>query len=112
MQDKPIMINLGEQHGDYATLACPICGHENVAPTSVDVIGGIGNVSGLGTRVDASGTAVYATDTFGRGVQIELTFSCECQHVFVYELRFHKGQTHLRLREYPFFEYKSVIWRD
>jgi hypothetical protein len=111
MKEKPITINL-EQYGDYAALTCPVCGHANVAPTQVNVIGGIGETDGIGTRVDASGTAIYATPTFGRGVQIELTFSCECQHSFVYELRFHKGQTHLRLREYPFFENGSVIWRD
>ncbi len=111
MQEKPITVPL-EQYGDYASIKCPVCGHENVAPTSVNVVGGIGSRDGIGTRIDASGTAVYATSTFGRGVQIELTFSCECQHVFVYELRFHKGQTHLRQREYPFFESGSVIWRD
>ena len=111
MQKKPVTINL-EQYGDYATLTCPVCGHENVAPTTVNVIGGIGTTSGIGTRVDASGTAVYATPTFGRGVQIELTFSCEHQHVFVYKFHFHKGQTLVEQREYPFFEDKSVIWRD
>ena len=32
MREKPITINL-EQYDDYASLACPVCGHENVAPT-------------------------------------------------------------------------------
>lgn len=111
MQDKPIEFNL-EQYGEYASLKCPVCGHENVTPTSVNVIGGIGKRDGIATRIDASGTAIYGATPIERGVQIELTFSCECQHVFVYEFRFHKGQTLLSLREYPFFENASVIWRD
>jgi hypothetical protein len=103
-------INL-EQYGDYAFIRCPVCGHENVAPVSVNVIGGIGETSGIGTRIDASGTSVYATPTVGRGVKIELTFTCECRHSFVHTFHFHKGQTLLESQAYP-FENGQVIWRD
>lgn len=110
MQNKPIEFDL-EQYGGYATLKCPVCGRDNVSPTSVGIVGGIGNIRGIGTRVDASGTAVFAAPVFERGVEIELTFWCECRHGFAYSLRFHKGQTLVKQHEYPCDD-GSVIWRD
>lgn len=110
-QEQEIRFNL-EQCGYYATLKCPVCGHDNVAPTKVNVMGGIGNLKGIGTRIDAAGTAVYATPHAERGVQIALYFTCECRHVFVYSFLFHKGQSQVEQRIFPFFEDAAVIWRD
>ena len=111
MSEKPVTFDL-EQCGNYVSLKCPICGFNYVAPTDVKVIGGIGNISGIGTHIDAAGTNVYATPAIDRGVLIELTFSCEGGHAFVYEFHFHKGETHIRLKECSNSANKYVIWRD
>lgn len=110
MHKKQILIGF-EQYEDYVVIKCPVCGYENVAPTCVNVIGGIDITSGIGTRIDASGTSVYAAPAQGRGVRIDMTFSCECQHSFVHSIHFNKGQSHLSVSEYPYAD-GEVIWRD
>lgn len=110
MKDRNIIFDL-DQHGHYAALKCPICGFDYVAPVCVTTLGGINHQDSIGTRIDASGVSIFERGNEGRGVKIEMKFTCECQHSFIYAFHFHKGQTHITLEEYPYSDQK-VIWRN
>jgi len=107
---KWIHFDLGQDDPDYAILKCPVCGFDYNHLTAVEVRGGIGHIEGVGTRIDASGTRVFGTHV-NRGVAIDLEFSGECGHDYVYTLEFYKGQIQISQREMP-GTLKSAIWRD
>ena len=107
---KRVHIDLEQDAPDYAKLKCPVCGFDHSQLTGVEVRGGIGPLAGVGTRVDASGTTVFHSHV-GRGVAVDLEFSCEDGHNYVYTFEFHKGQIEVTQHERP-GALKPSIWRD
>ena len=91
-------------------MKCPVCGFDYNHLTAVEVRGGIGRIEGIGTRIDSSGTCVFGTRV-NRGVAIDLEFSGECGHDYIYTLEFYKGKMEVSQREMPGTR-KTAIWRD
>ncbi len=106
----PVRIDLEQDTPDYANLKCPVCGFHHSQLTGVEVRGGIGPCEGVGTRVDGSGTRVFYTPV-KRGVAVDIEFSGECGHEYVYTFEFHEGQIHVSQRSRP-GPLKPSIWRD
>ena len=107
---KWVRIDLDQNDSEYVILKCPVCGFDYNHLTAVEVRGGIGRIEGVGTRIDASGTRVFGTHV-RRGVAVDLEFSCENGHDYVYTLEFYKGQMEVRQCEMP-GTLQSAIWRD
>ncbi|MCL2349446.1 MAG: hypothetical protein FWC50_14440 [Planctomycetaceae bacterium] len=85
---------------DRPILKCPVCGYEYNHLAAVEVRGRIGPLVGVGTRIDAAGTSVFHTPA-RLGFAVDLEFSGECGHDFIYTLEFYKGQILVSQREMP-----------
>ena len=83
-----------------AILKCPVCGYEYNHLTAVEVRGRIGPLAGVGTRIDAAGTSVFHSPVRHCSA-VDLEFSGECGHKFIYTLELYKGQIFVSLREMP-----------
>ena len=106
---KQSLFNFHEDYDD-AVLQCPVCGHEHSQLAAVEVRGGIGEVAGLGVRIDGSGLKTMKAHV-GRGVAVDIELSCECGHDYVYTFEFYKGQIQVSRSERPGTRRHS-IWRD
>lgn len=109
---KRVRLDLEQDDRDeYAVLKCPACGFNYNHLTAVEVRGGIGySLKGVGTRIDCTGTKIFHASV-GRGVAIDLVFSCENGHDYTYTLEFYKGQMEVRQREMP-GTMQCALWRD
>lgn len=90
-------------------VVCPICGDDYVAPTSVSV-----NAGGVTTIIDDDKEVKPSIkiNPTGRGVSINISYTCERGHTWVEKQQFHKGQT---FKETLLIDCESVrgpIWRD
>lgn len=93
---------------DQPCLRCPVCGHNYIHPGMVET-----NAGGSITCVTNGGTTMRQGAAVGRGVLIELCFTCENDHAFAVELHFHKGATLLRVRVLDAAaDMHATIWRD
>ncbi|HDZ21964.1 MAG TPA: hypothetical protein ENH78_11790 [Phycisphaerae bacterium] len=101
-----------QQAGEHTTLlACPVCGGSNIHPVRLDCISP-GQRNGCVT-IDSNGVAIDPRyPPAGRGVRIELAFSCEDGHEFVYALQFHKGSTEVVSHTRDIHSSHETIWRD
>jgi len=77
---------------EEAKVTCPVCGFDYVHPISVRCVPA--GAAGGSITVTAHGIHRDRRDSVdGRGVVIELGFSCEGGHIFTQGFTFHKGQT-------------------
>lgn len=96
---------------DTEALTCPVCGDVNIHPVSV-VCNSPGRAEGRVT-IDEHGLAVDPrTPPVGRGVRIELAFSCESQHAFSQIFHFTKGATTLEVAIAERPDPRTTIWRS
>ena len=99
-------------HAGGRVLECPICGGENIHPVRLSCTSP-GRREGM-VSIDGSGVSIDPRhQPHGRGVRIELEFTCENNgHAFAYTLQFHKGATLLVTALRGERDWRPTIWRD
>lgn len=95
-------------------IRCPACGMECTHPVEVRV-----NKGGRITSISAEENRDRIGPSSGRGVLIEVFFTCEAGDGFVWQLQFHKGTTYWRLKPSPDHNHDpaletglNTMWRD
>ncbi len=96
---------------DRYALVCPVCGYDYIHPVKVTC--NPAGAAGGAISIDSKGFHwSKGPKPLGRGVHLELTFGCECDHRFTYSLQFYKGQTFVEKASEECGADWNTIWRD
>lgn len=118
--EKPIKV---EDLGFVSSLGLPMMcprGEDGCVDNHVHIESVMVNRGGEITEIDHTGTSMRAGGASGRGVLVEITFSCESHHKWKNSFQFHKGQTFISttlLLHAPEGFYEAdveapTLWRD